>query len=61
VDAHLDDAAGKWALWSGDGLVHMLQLLDGTQAATFKGSAGALAGNRVYVANGRTITLRTMQ
>jgi hypothetical protein len=60
-DSHLDDAVGKWAVWSGDGLVHMLQLLDGTQAAAFKGSAGALAGNRVYVANGRTITLRTMQ
>jgi hypothetical protein len=60
-DSHLDDAVGKWAVWSGDGLVHVLQLLDGTQAAAFKGSAGALAGNRVYVANGRTITLRTMQ
>lgn len=60
-DSHLDDAVGKWAVWSGDGLVHVLQLLDGTQAAVFKGSAGALAGNRVYVANGRTITLRTMQ
>jgi hypothetical protein len=60
-DCHLDDAVGKWAVWSGDGLVHVLQLLDGTEASLFKGSAGALAGNRVYVANGRTITLRTMQ
>jgi hypothetical protein len=60
-DSHLDDAVVKWAVWSGDGLVHVLQLVDGTQASLFKGSAGALAGNRVYVANGRTITLRTMQ
>jgi hypothetical protein len=61
ADSHLDDAGGKWAVWSGDGLVHVLQLLDGTQVAAFKGSAGAFAGNRVYVANGRTIALRTMQ
>jgi hypothetical protein len=59
-DAHLDNAAGKWAVWSGDGLVHVLQLLDGTQTAVFKGSLAALAGNRLYVANGRTITIRTI-
>jgi hypothetical protein len=59
-DSHLDSAAGKWAVWSGDGLVHVLQLPDGTQTAVFKGSLAALSGNRLYVANGRTITIRTI-
>jgi hypothetical protein len=57
----LVDAEGKWAVWSGDGLVHVMRLPDGAQNATFAGSWSALAGTRLYVANGRTITIRTIR
>jgi hypothetical protein len=61
ANARLADAAGKWAAWSDGKLVHVLRLTDGVQTATFGGSSAALAGNRLYVANGRSITVRTIR
>jgi hypothetical protein len=61
ADARLDDADGKWAVWSDGKLVHVIHLPDGAQTATFAGSRAALAGNRLYVASGRTITVRTIR
>jgi hypothetical protein len=60
ADSHLADAERKWAVWSDGKLVHVIRLPDGVQNATFAGSWAALAGNRLYVANGRTITIRTI-
>jgi hypothetical protein len=57
----LADADAKWAVWSDGKLVHVIRLADGAQTATFAGSSAALAGNRLYVANGRTITIRTIR
>jgi hypothetical protein len=59
-DSHLVGADGKWAVWSDGKLVHVIRLPDGAQNATFAGSFVALAGNRLYVANGRTIAFRTI-
>jgi hypothetical protein len=59
--AHLDDADARWAVWSDGKLVHVMRLADGVQTAAFAGSWGAIAGNRVYVANGRTVTVRTIR
>jgi len=59
--ARLDDADARWAVWSDGKLVHVMRLSDGVQAAAFVGSWGAIAGSRVYVANGRTITVRTIR
>lgn len=59
--SHLDDADGRWAAWSDGKLVHVIRLADGVQTATYAGSWAALAGSRLYVANGRTVTVRTIR
>ena len=56
-----DDGGGKWGVWSDGKVVHVVRLPDGAQVATYAGSSAALAGNRLYVANGRTITVRTIR
>ena len=61
IGAHLDDADARWAVWSDGKLVHVLRLADGVQAAAYAGSWGAIAGDRLYVANGRTVTVRTIR
>jgi hypothetical protein len=61
ADADLSDAEGKWAAWTEGKLVHVIRLTDGVQTATFAGSWAALANSRLYVANGRTITVRTIR
>jgi len=61
ADAQLDDASGKWGVWSDGKHVHVIRLSDGVQKATFSGFRGALAGSRLYVANGRTIAIRTIR
>jgi hypothetical protein len=61
ADAHLQDAGGKWGVWSDGKLVHVVRLPDGAQTATYAGSSASLVGNRLYVANGRTITVRTIR
>jgi hypothetical protein len=61
ADAHLSDAEGKWAAWSDGKLVHVIRISDGVQTATFAGSGAALASGRLYVASGRTITVRTIR
>jgi hypothetical protein len=58
--AVLDDADGQWAVWSDGKLVHVIRLTDGVQTATLIGSWAALAGSRLYVAKGRTVTVRTI-
>jgi hypothetical protein len=60
-DAQLDDASENWAVWSDGKLVHAIHLPDGAQKATFAGTWGAFAGSRLYVANGRTITVRSIR
>lgn len=59
--ATLADADGKLAAWSDGKGVHLLRLPEGTQAAMYPGSYAAIAGSRLYVANGRTITVRTIR
>jgi hypothetical protein len=61
AEAHLNDAEGKWAAWSDGKLSRLLRLSDGVQTATFAGSRAALASGRLYVASGRTITVRTIR
>jgi hypothetical protein len=61
ADARLDDANGTWAIWSDGKLVHLVHVADGTEKAAYPGSGAAFAGNRLYVANGRTITVRTIR
>ena len=61
ADATLDDAGGKWAAWSDGKLVHVIRLPDGAATTTAPGSSAALAGNRLYVANARNITVRTIR
>jgi hypothetical protein len=61
ADARLDGANGTWAAWSDGTLVHVAHLPDGAEKAAYPGSRGAFAGNRLYVANGRTITVRTIR
>jgi len=58
--ARLVGAAGHWAVWSDGKLIHVLRLTNGVQTATYAGSSAALVGSRLYVANGRTITVRTI-
>jgi hypothetical protein len=38
-----------------------MRLPDGTQTGVYPGSLAAIAGSRLYVANGRTITIRTIR
>ena len=59
--AQLDDADSKWAVWSDGKLVHVLRLTDGAQIGQYAGTWGAVSGNRLYVANGRKITFRTLR
>jgi hypothetical protein len=59
--ARLDDADSKWAVWSDGRLVHVLRLTDGAQIGQYAGTLGAVSGNRLYVANGRKITFRTLR
>jgi hypothetical protein len=56
----LDDADGQSAVWSDGKLVHVIRLTDGVQTATLVGSWASLAGSRLYVAKGRTVTVRTI-
>jgi len=56
----LDDADGQAAVWSDGKLVHVIRLTDGVQTGTFVGSWASLAGSRLYVAKGRTVTVRTI-
>jgi hypothetical protein len=58
--AQLDDADGQSAVWSDGKLVHLMRLTDGVQTATFAGSWATLAGSHLYVARGRTVTVRTI-
>jgi hypothetical protein len=60
-DAHLVDAEGRWAVWSDGKLMHLIRLADGVETATFAGSSAVLARSRLYVANGRTVTVRTIR
>lgn len=61
ADARLANGGGNWSAWSDRKLVHVLHLPDGAQKATYAGSLAAFAGSRLYVANGRTITVRTIR
>jgi hypothetical protein len=61
ANATLDDAEGRWAAWSDGKLVHLIRLPEGAQAGTYAGVHAALAGTHLYVANGRTITVRTIR
>jgi len=56
----LDDADGQSAVWSDGKLVHVIRLTDGVQTTAFAGSWASLAGSRLYVAKGRTVTVRTI-
>ena len=57
----LEDADSKWAVWSDGKTIHVIRLPDGTQVAAYPGTAASLAGNTLYVANGKTITSRTIR
>jgi hypothetical protein len=59
--ARLADAHGKWGVWTDGKLVHLIHLPDGAQKASYPGAWAAFAGTRLYVANGRTITVRTIR
>lgn len=61
ADSHLADAEGKAAAWWDGKLVHVMRLPDGTQTGAYPGSLAAIAGTRLYVANGRSITIRTIR
>ena len=59
--AQLDDADSKYAAWSDGKLVHVIRLPDGTSVGTYPGTSAALAGTTLYVANGKTVTSRTIR
>jgi hypothetical protein len=61
ADGQLDDADGKFAAWSDAKSVHVMRLTDGSQVTTYPGTMAAFAGNRLYVAAGRTVTVRTIR
>jgi len=61
ANGQLVDADSKWAAWSDGKLVHVIRLPDGATIGTYPGTAAAFAGNTLYVANGRTITSRTIR
>jgi len=61
ADSHLVDAEGKAAAWWDGKLVHLLRLPDGTQTGAYPASLAAIAGLRLYAANGRAITIRTIR
>jgi hypothetical protein len=60
-NAQLADADAKWAAWSDGRLVHLIRLPDGAQVGTYPGTSAAIAGTTLYVANGKTITSRTIR
>ncbi len=57
----LDDADSKYAAWSDGKLVHVIRLPDGASVGTYPGTSAALAGSTLYVANGKTVTSRTIR
>jgi hypothetical protein len=57
----LADADSRWAAWTDGKSVHVIRLPDGTAVATYPGTAAALAGSTLYIANGKTITVRTLR
>jgi len=57
----LADADSRWAAWIDGKSVHVIRLPDGAPAGTYPGTAAALAGSTLYVANGKTITIRTIR
>jgi hypothetical protein len=57
----LEDADSRWAAWSDGKLVHVVRLPDGAQVAAYPGTSASLTGNTLYVANGKTITIRTLR
>lgn len=59
--ATLADADSRWAAWSDGKLVHVIRLPDGAAVATYPGTAAAIAGSSLYVANGKAITIRTLR
>jgi hypothetical protein len=61
ANGQLEDADSKWAAWWDGKLVHVIRLPDGAQVATYPGTSAALAGSTLYVANGKTITSRTIR
>ena len=61
ADSHLVDAEGKAAAWWDGKLVHLLRLPDGAQTGSYPASLAAIAGLRLYAANGRAITIRTIR
>ena len=58
-DSHLADAEASAAAWSDGKLVHVIRLPDGAQTGV-PGSSRR-SRHRLYVANGRTITVRTIR
>ena len=59
--AQLDDADSRWAVWSDGKLVHVIRLPDGLAVGAYPGTSASLAGNTLYVAHGKTITIRTLR
>jgi len=59
--AQLEDADSKWAAWSDGRTVHVIRLPDGSSVATYPGTSAAFAGTTLYVANGKTVTSRTIR
>ena len=57
----LADADSRWAAWTDGKSVHVIRLTDNTVVGTYPGTAAALAGSTLYVANGKTITIRTLR
>jgi hypothetical protein len=57
----LADADTRWAAWTDGRYVHVIRLPDGAAAGTYPGTAAAFAGPTLYIANGRTITIRTIR
>jgi DNA-binding beta-propeller fold protein YncE len=57
----LADADSRWAAWTDGKYVHVIRLPDGTAVGTYPGTAAALAGSTLYIANGKTITIRTLR
>jgi hypothetical protein len=59
--AQLNDADSKWAAWSDAKTVHVIRLPEGSSVATYPGTSAAVAGTTLYVANGKTVTSRTIR
>lgn len=57
----LADADSRWAAWTDGKYVHVIRLPDETAVGTYPGTAAALAGSTLYIANGKTITIRTLR